>query len=88
MRVLVLNGPNLGRLGRREPEKYGTTTYAELARLCLETGSALGLDVEGRQTDPAVHARQALDDRASHSSARRYPSTPRPAITAVATPET
>jgi 3-dehydroquinate dehydratase II len=51
MRVLVLNGPNLGRLGRREPEKYGTTTYPELVRLCQETGTGLGLDVEVRQTD-------------------------------------
>jgi 3-dehydroquinate dehydratase II len=51
VRVLVLNGPNLGRLGRREPEKYGTTTYAELARLCRDTGSSLGLDVDVRQTD-------------------------------------
>ena len=51
MRVLVLNGPNLGRLGRREPEKYGTTTYAELAQLCRDAGAELGLDVEVRQTD-------------------------------------
>ena len=33
MTVQVLNGANLGRLGRREPEKYGTTTYAELVEL-------------------------------------------------------
>lgn len=50
-RVLVLNGPNLGRLGRREPEVYGTTTHAELAELCVETGREAGLDVEVRQTD-------------------------------------
>jgi 3-dehydroquinate dehydratase-2 len=49
--VLVLNGPNLGRLGRRQPEIYGSTTYAELARLCRDWGTALGLDVEVRQTN-------------------------------------
>ena len=50
-RVLVLNGPNLGRLGRRQPEIYGTTTHAELADLCVGWGSALGLEVEVRQTN-------------------------------------
>jgi 3-dehydroquinate dehydratase II len=50
-RVLVLNGPNLGRLGRRETEIYGSTTYAELEALCVGGGSELGLDVEVRQSD-------------------------------------
>ena len=50
-RVLVLNGVNLGRLGTREPEIYGSTTHAELADLCVRTGKELGLDVEVRQTD-------------------------------------
>lgn len=51
MKVLVLNGPNLGRLGRRQPEIYGTTTYAELAHLCVDRGRELGLEVEVRQTN-------------------------------------
>ncbi len=51
MKVLVLNGPNLGRLGKREPEIYGTTTHAELTDLCIEWGAALGLEVEVRQTN-------------------------------------
>jgi 3-dehydroquinate dehydratase-2 len=50
-RVLVLNGPNLGRLGSREPDVYGATTYAGLVELCERTGSELGLSVEIRQTD-------------------------------------
>jgi 3-dehydroquinate dehydratase-2 len=49
--VLVLNGPNLGRLGTREPEIYGTTTYAELAALCVRAGAELGLTVDVRQSD-------------------------------------
>ncbi len=49
--VLVLNGPNLGRLGRRQPEIYGTTTYAELVTLCEGWGRDLGLGVEVRQTN-------------------------------------
>lgn len=50
-RVLVLNGPNLGRLGAREPEVYGRTTYPELAALCVRGGTELGLAVQVRQTD-------------------------------------
>ena len=51
MRTLVLNGPNLGRLGRRQPEIYGTTTHAELADLCVAWGAEVGLEVEVRQTN-------------------------------------
>jgi 3-dehydroquinate dehydratase-2 len=50
-RVLVLNGPNLGRLGTRQPVIYGATTYSEVAALCVRGGAELGLDVEVRQTD-------------------------------------
>jgi 3-dehydroquinate dehydratase-2 len=50
-RVLVLNGPNLGRLGSREPEVYGSATLADLTRACREAGRSLGLDVQVRQTD-------------------------------------
>jgi 3-dehydroquinate dehydratase II len=50
-KVLVLNGPNLGRLGTREPEVYGTTTYAELEALCVRGGAELGLDVAVHQTE-------------------------------------
>jgi|SRR5690606_18049334 3-dehydroquinate dehydratase-2 len=50
-RVYVLNGPNLGRLGTRETDVYGLTTYPELVALCQRTGAELGLSVEVRQTD-------------------------------------
>jgi 3-dehydroquinate dehydratase II len=51
VRVLVLNGPNLGRLGKREPAVYGYTTHADLAALCEKAGTDLGIEVEVRQTD-------------------------------------
>ncbi|MEV0072259.1 MULTISPECIES: type II 3-dehydroquinate dehydratase [unclassified Amycolatopsis] len=51
MKVFVFNGPNLGRLGKREPAVYGSTTHDDLAALCVKTGTELGLDVEVRQTD-------------------------------------
>ena len=58
MRVLVLNGPNLGRLGRRQPEIYGHTTYDELVAHCEGWGRDLGLEVEVRQTN---HEGELLD---------------------------
>ena len=51
MTIQVLNGANIGRLGLREPEKYGTTTYAELVELLEGAGRDLGVEVRGRQTD-------------------------------------
>jgi 3-dehydroquinate dehydratase II len=50
-RVLVLNGPNLGRLGSREPDVYGAATHDDLVRVCTTEGSSLGLMVEVRQSD-------------------------------------
>ena len=50
-RVLVLNGPNLARLGSREPDVYGTATYDELVAACEQAGKELGLEVDVRQTD-------------------------------------
>ena len=50
-KVLVLNGPNLGRLGKREPSVYGIATYADLCELCQHEAKELGLDAEVRQTE-------------------------------------
>ena len=50
-KVYVLNGPNLGRLGTRQPDVYGATTHAMLAEHLVATGEGLGLQVEVRQTD-------------------------------------
>lgn len=50
-KVFVLNGVNLGRLGKRQPEVYGATTHAQLAEHLVGTGRGMGLDVEVRQTD-------------------------------------
>ena len=49
--VYVLNGPNLAQLGAREPDVYGTATYADLVAACEATAAELGLSVEVRQTD-------------------------------------
>ena len=50
-KVLVLNGPNLDRLGTREPDVYGHTTLADITTACTELGASLGFDVEVRQSN-------------------------------------
>jgi 3-dehydroquinate dehydratase II len=56
--VWVLNGPNLGRLGRRQPEIYGSTTFAELASRCETWAASLDLAAVVRQTN---HEGELLD---------------------------
>ena len=46
MKLLILNGPNLNLLGRREPEIYGTGTYADLCRMIEDHANHLGIEVE------------------------------------------
>jgi 3-dehydroquinate dehydratase-2 len=50
-RILVLNGPNIGQLGVREPAIYGTASYDDLVAACVQEAQVLGLEVEVRQTD-------------------------------------
>ncbi|RDI96319.1 type II 3-dehydroquinate dehydratase [Meiothermus sp. QL-1] len=49
--ILILNGPNLNLLGRREPEIYGRITLEELEELCAGWGAELGLGVVARQSN-------------------------------------
>jgi 3-dehydroquinate dehydratase II len=62
VRIAVLNGPNLNLLGVREPERYGTTTLADVERRLGEVARELGVELEcvqhngeGQLID-AVHA--------------------------------
>jgi 3-dehydroquinate dehydratase-2 len=47
----VLNGPNLGALGAREPDVYGTASYDDLVKCCTEAAEATGHVAVVRQTD-------------------------------------
>jgi 3-dehydroquinate dehydratase-2 len=50
-KVLVLNGPNLNRLGSREPDVYGTSSYSDLVNQLETLGASLNIAVEVRQTN-------------------------------------
>jgi 3-dehydroquinate dehydratase-2 len=50
-KVLILNGPNLDRLGTREPDVYGSLSLHDIEKLCVETATSLNLEVDFRQTN-------------------------------------
>ena len=50
-KVLVVNGPNLGRLGVRQPDVYGSENFETLREYCEKWGAELGFEVEVRQSD-------------------------------------
>lgn len=51
MNILVLNGPNLDRLGKRQPEVYGRTTLADVEKSLVERAAALGVTVAVKQSN-------------------------------------
>lgn len=68
-KVLVLNGPNLGRLGSREPEIYGSLNFKELSEQVLAESKRLGLEAQVRQTDSEseliLWLHEAVDSKAA-----------------------
>ena len=65
--VWVLNGPNLDRLGTREPDVYGRTDYAGLVEQVSADADALGLQVEVRQTNDEAELIAWLHEAADRS---------------------
>ncbi len=65
--ILVLNGPNLNRLGSREPDVYGSASYADLASGLSELAADLGVSVELKQTNDEAELigwlHQAVDSK-------------------------
>ncbi len=53
--VYVLNGPNLNRLGKREPGIYGSQTLDDIGAMLVERGEALGCTIDMRQSNHEGH---------------------------------
>lgn len=51
MKVLILNGPNLDRLGKRQPEVYGRTSLADVEKTIAQRAAELGVEVDQRQSN-------------------------------------
>lgn len=64
--ILVLNGPNLNRLGLREPGVYGSQTLEDLERLCEEWGAELGVPVTCRQNNHEGQLLEWIQDAEEH----------------------
>ena len=62
MRILILHGPNLNLLGKREPDIYGSTTLEEIDRRCIDLGRELGAEVTCRQSNHEGDLVQAVQD--------------------------
>jgi 3-dehydroquinate dehydratase-2 len=67
-KVLVLNGPNLNRLGSREPDVYGNASYADLVSSLTASANELGLSVDVRQTNDEAELISWLHEAADSKS--------------------
>ncbi|PHS29299.1 MAG: type II 3-dehydroquinate dehydratase [Robiginitomaculum sp.] len=67
--LYILNGPNLNRLGTREPEIYGTDTLSDIEKACAKLTSAAGLDLVFRQTNAEGTLVDYVQEAADHACA-------------------
>ncbi|WP_313442991.1 type II 3-dehydroquinate dehydratase [Novosphingobium sp.] len=68
--VYVLNGPNLNRLGKREPGIYGSQTLDDIGAMLTERGEALGCTIDMRQSNHEGHLIDWLheaEDQGAHA---------------------
>jgi 3-dehydroquinate dehydratase-2 len=66
--ILILNGPNLNRLGTREPDVYGTLTLADIQAECDSLATELGLVLDFRQSNDEAQCIDWLQDAADNAA--------------------
>ena len=69
MRLLVLNGPNLGSLGRRQPDIYGTTTLDQIRGQVVDEAAALDADVRWEQSNHEGTLIDIIEEESGRSDA-------------------
>ena len=67
MKILVLNGPNLGRLDLRDSKIYGDLDFASLTKIIVDAGKEFGLECDVRQSDSEVEMISWLHEAADSS---------------------
>ena len=67
MKVMVLNGPNLGRLDLRDSKLYGDMDFAALSSFIASSGAELGLEVDIRQSDSETELISWLHEAADNA---------------------
>ena len=68
-KVLILNGPNLNKLGEREPDVYGTISLADIEAMCTAFGTENGFDVDFRQSNDEVDLINWLQEATTEDTA-------------------